>query len=235
MQPALESNPSGSLNEDLERARDREAALREIRNIISRSRDDEVPVFDVILRNAARLCKAPIAMLWLPDTTGTHFVHAASHGESLPSMHGGTFWPMDPRGPVSRSIRDARSFHTHDLADSDEYRRGEPDFVQLVDVEGLRTELSAPLVRDGAGFGAIILIHRAVDPFDDADIALVETFAVQAVIAIENVRQFRELQTRLAREAATREIMEVISRSRDDEEPIFQAILEQAAKLCNAI
>jgi len=222
------------VTEDLDRARDREAALREMLDVISRSRDDEAPVFDVILRNAAQLCKAPIARLWLVGTAGTQYVQAASYGESLPSLQNGETWPMDPRGAVTRSIRGARSFHTHDVADTDGYRRGDTDLVRMVDDEGLRTELSVPLMRDGVGFGAVILNRRAVDPFDDADIALVETFATQAVIAIENVRQFRELPTRLAREAATREILEVISQSHDDDRPVFDAILRRAAHLCNA-
>jgi len=222
------------VTEDLDRARDREAALREMLDVISRSRDDEAPVFDVILRNAAQLCKAPIARLWLVGTAGTQYVQAASYGESLPSLQNGETWPMDPRGAVTRSIRGARSFHTHDVADTDGYRRGDTDLVRMVDDEGLRTELSVPLMRDGVGFGAVILNRRAVDPFDDADIALVETFATQAVIAIENVRQFRELPTRLAREAATREILEVISRSRDDDKPVFDMIARIAARLCGA-
>lgn len=214
---------------------EREKASAEILEVISQSRDDEAPVFDVILRNAARLCKAPIASLMLINTGGTHLVMAAAFGEALRTNAVGDAWAIDPpQGPVARSIRAARMVHMHDLAATDEYRNGQPTYVRLVDEDGLHTDLSVPLVRDGVGFGAILLSRRTVDPFDDADIALVETFAAQAVIAIENVRQFRELQTRLAREAATREILEVISISREDDRPVFDAILQNATWLCGA-
>jgi GAF domain-containing protein len=81
-----------------------------------------------------------------------------------------------------------------------------------------------PLVRDGVALGCINLNRYEVRPFNAAEIALIETFAAQAVIAIENVRQFRALQERLAREAATGEVLGVISRSRDDERPVFETI-----------
>ncbi len=220
---------------ELQTRLEREKALAAILEVISQSRENDGPVFDVILRNAARLCKAPIAGLMLVNAAGTHLVMAAAYGETLQTHLTGDSWPMDPPpGPVARSIRAARTLHMPDLALTDEYRSGHPTYVRLVDEDGLHTDLSVPLVRDGVGFGAITLSRREVDPFDDADIALVETFAAQAVIAIENVRQFRELQDRLAREAATREILEVISRNPDDDRPVFDAILGNAIWLCGA-
>ncbi|MGQ0565303.1 MAG: GAF domain-containing protein [Gemmobacter sp.] len=214
---------------------EREKASAAILEVISQSRDDDGPVFDVILRNAARLCKAPIASLLLVNAGGTHLVMAAMYGETLRAHLTGDSWPMDPLpGPVARSIRAARTQHMHDLAATDEYRSGHPTYVRLVDEDGLRTDLSVPLVRDGVGFGAIVLNRRTVDPFSEGEIALVETFAAQAVIAIENVRQFRELQNRLEREAASAEILAVISQSRDDDRPVFDAILRRAAQLCDA-
>ena len=101
-------------------------------------------------------------------------------------------------------------------------------------LEGVRTRLIVPLVRHGVAIGASTLSRREIRPFTADEIHLVETFAAQAVIAIENVRQFRELQTRLAREAATREILEVISQSRDDDKPVFEVVLRKAAELCHA-
>jgi GAF domain-containing protein len=220
---------------ELQTRLEREKASAAILEVISQSREDERPVFDVILRNAARLCNAPIACLMLVNAAGTHIVMAAMYGETLRTHLTGDSWPMDPpTGPVARSVRAARIEHMHDLALTDEYRSGHPTYVRLVDEDGLRTELSVPLVRDGVGFGAITLSRREANPFAVGEIALVETFAAQAVIAIENVRQFRELQTRLAREAATREILEVISQSRDDEGPVFDVIAQRAAGLCGA-
>ena len=87
-----------------------------------------------------------------------------------------------------------------------------------------------PLISQGRGTGCLILFRDEVRPYSDDQIALVETFAAQAVIAIENVRQFRELQTRLEREAASREILGVISQSRDDDSPVFETILEKRSE-----
>ena len=118
------------------------------------------------------------------------------------------------------------------MADTDDYRSGDPIRQRTVHDEGLLTFLSVPLMSGSKAMGCIDLFRREVRPFDDRQIALVETFAAQAVIAIESVRQFRELQTRLEREAATSGILEVISQSRDDDQPVFEVILEHAARLC---
>ncbi len=111
----------------------------------------------------------------------------------------------------------------------------------MVDQEGLRTFLAVPLFSGGQTVGSIAVYRPEVAPFAPDEIALVETFAAQAVIAIENVRQFRaiqtanaELETRLERGAATREILSVISQSRDDDGPVFEMIAQSAARLCGA-
>ena len=122
--------------------------------------------------------------------------------------------------------------HVLDCADDELYRKRDPRRVQLVEVEGVRTLLAVPLISEGTAIGSLCMFRREVRAYDPAQIALVETFAAQAIIAIENVRQFRELQEKLEREAATREILTVISQSRDDEGPVFDVILENAQQLC---
>ena len=97
----------------------------------------------------------------------------------------------------------------------------------------MRTFMAVPLIANGVGIGMIGVYRHQVKPFDDAQIALVESFAAQAVIAIENVRQFRELQTRLEREKATGEVLGVISRSQGEDLPVFDTILENIARLCD--
>jgi class 3 adenylate cyclase len=211
----------------------REAATREILEVISRSREDEKPVFDVILKNAARLCNAPIARLHLLSDDGAHHRIAAHWGDDMRSLEIGEKWPMDERHLIPRTIREARAVHTQDLAETDLYQKGEPLYQRLVDEEGLRTRLTVPLLHGDQAFGCIALSRRHVSPFRDEDIELVKTFAAQAVIAIDGVGQFRELQIRLDREAATREILQVISRSRDDEAPVFDIILKSLMRLCD--
>ena len=133
---------------------------------------------------------------------------------------------------TSTCMRDGRIVYALDLADTDLYRSGDPLRVAAVDDEGIRTFLAVPLFSGGRTIGCIVIYRREVKPFTPDEIALVETFAAQAVIAIENVRQFRELQTRLEREAATKNILRVISESPDDEQPTFEAILDSATRLC---
>jgi class 3 adenylate cyclase len=160
--------------------------------------------------------------------------HRGATEETLQIYRDGHF-PMDPQiSTAARAIITRRTIHLRDMADTDGYRQGNPNLVSLVDRQGIRTNLLVPLISKGRGIGCLILFRDEVRPYSDDQIALVETFAAQAVIAIENVRQFRELQSRLEREAATREILQVISRSRDDEAPVFDVINETAMRLCRA-
>ncbi|MFQ5566165.1 MAG: GAF domain-containing protein, partial [Paracoccaceae bacterium] len=172
-------------------AQEREAATREILKVLSRSRDDEKPVFDAILENAARLCSVPTALLFLVNEEKTHFLLADVWGEWANPKDAGEAWPLDGSLPVAQSIREARTIHLEDVAETAAYRDGDPTYVYLVEEEGLHTRLCVPLVHDGTALGAIALSRHEVRPFSGDEIALVETFAEQAVIAIENVRQFR--------------------------------------------
>ncbi len=215
----------------------REAATREILEVISQSRDDDKPVFDVVLRKAAELCNASMASLLLISEDRSHAMLVADWGLGQVSgliQVGTTVWPMESDYVPSTCMRDGRIAHIYDIADTDLYRSGDPLRVSAVDDDGIRTILAVPLFSGGQTAGCILVYRREVRPFTADEIALVETFAAQAVIAIENVRQFRELQTRLEREAATRDILEVISQSRDDDTPVFDMIAHSAARLCGA-
>ncbi|MEW9920067.1 GAF domain-containing protein [Marimonas sp. MJW-29] len=222
---------------DLARGHEREAAMRNILDVISQSREDEGPVFDAILSSAAKLCNAPMAWLLLVNESQTELSLAAYHGLTRRALNIGQTWPMDLSAELTglgQAIAQARTVQDEDLSQSSAYLAGEADMVQLVDEEGLRTRISVPLVKGTTCIGIIVLSRREVSPFADDEIRLVDTFAGQAVIAIQNVRQFRELQTQLEREAATREILQVISQSRDDDGPVFDVILANAERLCNA-
>ncbi len=216
-------------------ARARETALREILQAISSSRTDTAPVFDLILRSAAQLSGAPFANLCLLDVERSHWHLVAHFGDGLRHLSTGeTATPLDSKLVPATAMRTARVVQIEDLSDTDLYRRGDPGRVAMVDVEGMRTIVCVPLLIGAQAIGCITLFRREVKAFSIDEITLVETFAEQAVIAIENVRQFNKLQTRLEREVATSEVLKAISQSRDDEMPVFKMIQEHAARLCNA-
>ncbi|MCE8525612.1 GAF domain-containing protein [Ruegeria pomeroyi] len=222
---------------ELQNRLDRSAATREVLEAISNASDDEQPVFDAILGNARKLCEAPFAALVLGRRTDSHQTMIAHHGavQSTEDIYSARRVPMDPeRSFAARAILEKRPIHLPNMMDTDEYRAGIPNVVELCDLQGIRTNLFVPLIKDGEGIGCFIIFRHEVRPYNDEQIALVETFATQAVIALENIRQFRELRTRLEREAATKEILQVINQHRDDEMPVFDVILNNAIHLCGA-
>ncbi|WP_299047381.1 GAF domain-containing protein [uncultured Tateyamaria sp.] len=222
-----------ALRDRLERA----AATREVLEAISAASDDERPVFDAILGNARKLCDAPFAALILGRETDDHQTMIAHHGalQSTEELYSQGQVPMDPnKSFAARAIIEKRPVHLHNMMETEQYRAGVPNVVELCDVQGIRTNLFVPLIRDGIGIGCFIIFRHEVRPYTDEQIALVETFATQAVIALDNVRQFRDLRQRLEREAATREILQVINQNRKDARPVFDAILKNAIDLCGA-
>ena len=220
---------------DLQTRLEREAATKEILSVISESREDDSPVFDIILQNAERLCASPLTFLILANEDRTKFFLVANRGLSprwFDRFEKGT--PIDSPLVVARAIVEGKVFHIPDLEADELFVSGNEDRRRAVQEEGMRTLLAVPLISDGVAIGSLCAFRKEVQPFDPAQIALVETFAEQAVIAIENSRQFRELQQRFLREAASREILQIINRSRADPQPVFEAILEHGARLCSA-
>jgi GAF domain-containing protein len=215
-------------------ALEQQTATAEILRVISGSPTDAQPVFDAIARSATSLCDAYDA--WVGQLNGDLLRVAAHHG-SIPAPVGAVVPAI--RGIVTgRSVIDRRTVHVADLqAEADEFPGGSAAARSL----GHRTILSVPLLREGVAIGAIALRRTEVQPFTDRQIALVTTFADQAVIAIENVRLFKELEERnrdlttaLDTQTATSDILRAISRSQTDTQPVFDAILGSAVRLLGA-
>ncbi|MFC6638846.1 GAF domain-containing protein [Sulfitobacter sediminilitoris] len=211
--------------------------MAEILSVVAESREDQAPVFAAILKNAKVLCNADMAALILAspeDATQRLAAHINVLPRTVEMFETGQM-KVDPNlSYAAKCIVEGRLLAWADMGESDLYRAGSPIVRAMVDESGIRSVLFVPLLKDDAAIGLITLFREDVNPFDQSEIALVENFATQAVIAIENVRQFREVQTRLEREQATREILSVISQSRDDETPVFRAILDRAERLCQA-
>src|SRR5262245_7555883 len=218
------------------RARDRElaealeqqTATAEILRVISSSPTDIKPVLDAVARSAMRLCQSYDAMIMLREGEELHFpVHLGPIYRTVELTRRAI-----SRGWVAgRAVLDRQPVHVHDLATAGaEFPVGQADAVR----SGYRTTLSVPLLREDEAIGAIHIRRREGRPFTDNQIALLQTFAAQAVIAIENVRLFTETKEALEQQTATAEILRVISSSPTDVQPVFDAIVKTGARLCEA-
>src|SRR5262245_55146213 len=216
-----------------------QTAMGEVLGVIARAPGDLQQVLDAVAESAARVCRATEVRVYRLE--GDKLRRAARVGRLRPSDDIGVS-PDVPlsRGSVSgRAILDRRSVHVTDLAA--EIESEYPDVAALQKAVGHRTTLATPLLRDGTALGAILVFRQEIAPFSDKQIKLLETFADQAVIAIENTRLFeaeqaskRELQESLEYQTATSEVLSVISRSPNELQPVLDTILETAQQLCQS-
>src|SRR5262249_54979481 len=199
----------------------------EILRVISSSPTELQPVLDALVKSAARFCAADDALIHRLEGDGLQIV-AAHHGP-IPTPAG---FVTPVHGTASgRSVLERRAVHVADIAAEAEMF---PEESAIARALGFRTMLSVPLLREGVPLGTIVLRRSAVEPFSEKQIALLQTFADQAVIAIENVRLFNETKEALEQQTATSEILGVISRSPTNIQPVFDAIAQQAMRLCSA-
>ena len=188
-----------------------------------------------MLEKAMRLCEAQFGVLSTYD--GERFRIVAAHGIPVADY----IRKVGPRGwcPSGESRWSAwsngdRAVHILDLADTDAYRQGVAWRPSLVETTGARTALWVPLRKDDALLGVFVIYRQEVRAFTDKQIALVQNFAAQAVIAMENARLLTEKREALEQQTATAEVLEVINSSPGDLGPVFQALLRKAHTLCEA-
>jgi GAF domain-containing protein len=215
-----------------------QTATAEVLQVINSSPGELSPVFDAVLDKAMRLCGAAFGFMTVIDGERSRTVAA----RGVPAAYA-TFRERNPTpatAPISSRVRKGEPFiHTVDLKAERFYEEGDPQRRAVVDLGGARTLLAVPLIHDQAVLGAIQVYRAEVRPFTDKQVALLQNFAAQAVIAMENVRLITELRQRthdlqesLEYQTASSDVLKVISRSTFDLEPVLQTVLDTAMRLC---
>jgi GAF domain-containing protein len=213
-------------------ALEQQTATSEILKVISSSPTDVQPVFDTIVRSSVRLCSGAWGALFTCEGNMFHLsAQVQPTAEVEEAYRSGFPQPIDDRTPSGRAVVQRRPVNVADIQETD-YAHGVKDRARLAD---WRSVLTVPMMRGDTPIGAVAVTRRESTLFDDSYVALLKTFADQAVIAIENVRLFNETREALERQTATAEILKVIAASPSDVQPVFDAIVKATVRLIGGL
>ncbi len=223
---------------DLTESLEQQTATSEVLQVISSSPGELQPVFDAMLERATRVCGARFGTLLLYEG-GNRFRPTSTYGVPAAFAQAQrdrpTFQAPDPNYGLGLLAASKQAVHNEDLAE-EWVRTGKPDTTRaLVELGGARTFLGVPMLKEGELVGALGIYRQEVRPFSEKQIELVENFAAQAVIAIENARLLNELRESLEQQTATSEVLQVISSSPGELEPVFETMLANATRICEAV
>jgi signal transduction histidine kinase len=223
---------------DLTESLEQQTAASEVLQVINSSASELAPVFDAMLDKALRLCEASFGGLFIREGDVARHVATRSTGPFVDYLAANPYKMSTLLGPA---LREPAALSILDLREGEGYRRGVPEVVAAVELGGARSLVLVPMLQGERVVGAISIFRQEVRPFTNKQIALVENFAAQAVIAIENARLLNELRHRtddlsesLEQQTATSEVLRVISSSPGELEPVFEAILDNAIQICEA-